>query len=66
MVFAQLFFGFFRLDCLPSAGIRHAVIDPEGIGRFGWMTPEEFIDMIAIAEMTPGTIGVNAATFVGV
>ena len=29
------------------------------------MTPEEFIDMIAIAEMTPGAIGVNAATFVG-
>lgn len=31
----------------------------------GWLTASQFVDVIAIAEMTPGPIAVNAATFVG-
>ncbi len=31
----------------------------------GWLTSSEFVDIIAIAEMTPGPIAVNSATFVG-
>ena len=31
----------------------------------GWITAAEFVDMLAIAEMTPGPVGVNVATFVG-
>ena len=31
----------------------------------GWMTASEVSDIVAIAEMTPGPIAVNAATFVG-
>lgn len=31
----------------------------------GWLTLEEFIDIIAIAQMTPGPIAINSATFVG-
>ncbi|MFW6035667.1 MAG: chromate transporter [Halothermotrichaceae bacterium] len=30
-----------------------------------WMTMEEFLDIIAIAQMTPGAIAVNSGTFVG-
>jgi len=30
-----------------------------------WLTSAEFVDIIAIAEMTPGPIAVNSATFVG-
>ena len=30
-----------------------------------WLSSEEFVDIIAIAEMTPGPIAVNSATFVG-
>lgn len=30
-----------------------------------WITQQEFIDIIAIAEMTPGPISINAATFIG-
>ena len=33
--------------------------------RFGWMQPEEVMDIVAIAEMTPGSLGINCATFVG-
>lgn len=32
----------------------------------GWMTEAEVLDLAAIAEMTPGPIGVNLATFVGI
>lgn len=35
------------------------------IESHGWMTAAEFADIIAIAEMTPGPIAVNSATFVG-
>lgn len=31
----------------------------------GWLTPGEFGDLVTIAEMTPGPIAINAATFVG-
>jgi chromate transporter len=31
----------------------------------GWMTAPEFIDMVAISQMTPGPIAINACTFVG-
>ncbi len=30
-----------------------------------WLTPEEFSHLVTIAEMTPGPIAINAATFVG-
>lgn len=35
------------------------------MGLHGWMTEEEVLDLAAIAEMTPGPIGINLATFVG-
>lgn len=31
----------------------------------GWLSPQEFVNIIAIAEMTPGPITVNTSTFVG-
>lgn len=31
----------------------------------GWMTPQEFLDLISISQMTPGPIAINSATFVG-
>lgn len=33
--------------------------------QHGWLTMQEFTDLITIAEMTPGPIAVNSATFVG-
>jgi chromate transporter len=31
----------------------------------GWLTPQSFADVVSISQMTPGPIGINAATFVG-
>jgi chromate transporter len=33
--------------------------------RRGWMDDAMFLDILAIAEMTPGPIAINSATFVG-
>lgn len=40
-------------------------IQREVIEANRWITPEQFVDIVAIAEMTPGPIAVNSATFVG-
>lgn len=33
--------------------------------RFNWFTPEQLANMIAVAESTPGALGINMATFAG-
>ena len=40
-------------------------IQREVVEANGWITAEQFVDIVAIAEMTPGPIAVNSATFVG-
>lgn len=39
-------------------------IQGEVINR-GWMTAQEFINVIAVSESTPGPLGINVATYVG-
>jgi chromate transporter len=41
------------------------LMEAEIIARQGWLTAPEFLDIIAVAEMTPGPVSINAATFVG-
>lgn len=41
------------------------LIQQEVTVRHAWLTETQFIDMLAISEMTPGPIAVNTATFVG-
>ena len=42
-----------------------SLIHAEVVTRHGWMETPEFTDMVAISQMTPGPIAVNAATFLG-
>lgn len=35
------------------------------IAAHGWLSAKEFLDIVAISQMTPGPIGVNAATYIG-
>lgn len=42
-----------------------AILEDEIVSRRKWLTAEELMDIITIAESTPGPIAVNAATFVG-
>lgn len=62
----RLFFVFFKLGlfCFGGGYAMIPLIQDEII-RYGWITLDEFYDIIAITEITPGAIAVNAATFVG-
>jgi chromate transporter len=47
--------------------IRGIAFDPPAPGGFAaWISLQEFTDIVAISQMTPGPIALNAATFVGV
>ncbi|MDN5331317.1 MAG: chromate transporter [Tepidanaerobacteraceae bacterium] len=67
MILIKLFWAFFKIG-LFSFGGGYAMIpfiQREIIEVNGWLTLEQFMDIIAISQMTPGPIAVNAATFVG-
>lgn len=60
-------FAFLKIGAF-SLGGGYAVlsfIQREIVEANGWITPQQFVDIVAIAEMTPGPIAVNSATFVG-
>ena len=42
-----------------------ALLDNEFVTKKKWLSKEEFLDMVAIAESTPGPIAINAATYIG-
>jgi chromate transporter len=35
------------------------------VEQYGWMSQKEFVDIVAISQVTPGPIGMNCATYVG-
>lgn len=66
MILFELFVTFFKIG-LFSFGGGYAMIPliASEITSQGWLTEAEFIRIIGIAEMTPGPIAVNSATYVG-
>lgn len=64
---AQLLFSFMKVGLLSVGGGYAAIpiIREQTVGLHAWLTMQEFADLVTIAEMTPGPIMVNVATFVG-
>lgn len=63
----NVFFTFFKIGILTFGG-GYAMIplmEKEVITAQSWLTQAEFLNIVAIAEMTPGPIAINSATFVG-
>lgn len=67
MVLLKLFFAFMQVGLFSIGGGYAAIpiIQSSVVDSFGWLTMDEFTDLITIAEMTPGPIAINSATFVG-
>lgn len=67
MLFLQLFYTFFKIGLFGFGGgyAMLSMIQGEVVTRYGWVTPTEFTDIVAISQMTPGPIGINSATYVG-
>lgn len=67
MIFIQLFYTFFKIGLFGFGGgyAMLSMIQGEVVTRHGWLTAQEFTDIVAISQMTPGPIGINSATYVG-
>lgn len=63
----KMFYGFIKVGLFSVGGGYAAIplIQEQIVKKYTLLTMEEFSDLIAIAEMTPGSISINAATFVG-
>ena len=68
MIYLELFLAFFRIGLFSIGGGYAAMplIQDQVVDLHPWLTMTEFADIITIAEMTPGPIAINAATFVGI
>ena len=68
MIYLKLFWSFIQIGLFSIGGGYAAMplIQAQAVEQNAWLTLNEFIDLITIAEMTPGPIAVNSATFVGI
>ena len=66
MIYLQLFYEFFITGLFIFGGGLATIPFLQRMGEnTGWFTTTELLDMIAIAEATPGPIGINIATYAG-
>ena len=68
MIYLELLWSFFQIGLFSIGGgyaamplIQHQVVE-----LHPWLTMTQFADIMTIAEMTPGPIAINSATFVGI
>ena len=63
----ELFWTFFKIGAFTFGGgyAMVALLQNEFVEEKKWVTKEEFLDMVAIAESTPGPVAVNSATYIG-
>ena len=67
MIYLQLFYTFFKIGLFGFGGgyAMLSMIQGEVVTRYDWVSTQEFTDIVAISQSTPGPIGINAATYVG-
>ncbi len=68
MLLLELFWSFFQIGLFSVGGGMAAIplIKSQAVEINAWLSITEFTDLITIAEMTPGPIAINSATFVGI
>ena len=66
-IWGTLFLTFLKIGAFTFGGgyAMVALLEAEFVEKRHWLTQEEFLDMTAIAESTPGPMAVNSATYLG-
>lgn len=66
-IFFQLFLTFFKIGAFTFGGgwAMISIIEKEIVDRHGWLSREEFLDQLAIAQSLPGILAVNISVAVG-
>lgn len=67
MIFLQLAYVFFVIGLFGFGGgyAMLSMIQGEVVTHYHWLTMQQFTDIVAISQITPGPIGINSATYVG-
>lgn len=68
MIYLELLWSFFQIGLFSIGGGYAAMplIQNQVVDLHPWLTMTQFADVMTIAEMTPGPIAINSATFVGI
>ncbi len=66
MIFLQLYWSFVKIGFTSFGGMSMIPLISSEMASHNWMTFREISDIVAIAEMTPGPLGLNCATFAGI
>ena len=67
MIYLQLFWTYLKIGIFGFGGgyAMLSMIQFEVVDNHSWMTIEEFADIVALSQMTPGPVSINIATFIG-
>jgi len=66
MIFLKLYFEFFKIGLFAvGGGLATVPFFYPLSAATGWFSPADIVNMLAIAQVSPGPIGVNMATFAG-
>lgn len=67
MIWLQLLYVYLKIGIFGFGGgyAMLSLIQADVVDRYGWITLQEFTDIVAISQMTPGPIGINSATYIG-
>ena len=66
MIYLQLFLSFLKIGLFGfGGGLAILSLIQHEVESHGWMTQEQFVDIVAVSQVTPGPIGINCATYVG-
>lgn len=66
MILFTLFYEFFQIGLFAiGGGMASVPFLIELAGKYNWYTIEEFANMVAISQSTPGPVGINMATYAG-
>ncbi len=67
MIYIDLFIVFFKIGLFGFGGgaAMLGLIQFELVEHHAWLTSEQFTNMVAVSQITPGPIGINCATYAG-
>lgn len=67
MIYIQLIWVYLKIGLFGFGGgyAMLSLIQDEVVNHYHWLSPQEFTDIVAISQVTPGPIGINSATYIG-
>lgn len=67
ILYLQLFWTYTKIGVFGFGGgyAMLSLVQDEVVTKHHWVTPQQFTDIVALSQVTPGPIGINSATYIG-